>query len=336
MFLNKSICKLFSSKLSKIKIKYSSITTSINYQNKKGDGLQDVFYYEPSTLLKGLNKNDKLYLKLHEKIPVILLFGWTHSYDSHLKKYQLIYKNMGYHTLRISPSFNLTIFQHSKHKSYAYELLNLLKDNLSKNKILIHMFSNAGIVIMYHHIINEIKNGKSKKYNFFTQNHKGIIYDSAIGLLGKRPILIQAVADIIKNDIKFAPLRYFIATSFALIYWIKYEIIQKDVDYFSKTFNITLNDDRLVPTLSLYSIADRVVDPKNIVKHFDSRKKLYPDLYLKTVIYDDADHTLLYPNHTEDYVKHVVEHLKYCKLDLKTVLDHELYKEIDSKSIVEI
>ena len=336
MYLNKSICKLFSLQFSKIKFNSLSITTNIRCLSDKKNGSQNVFYYEPSILLDNVNKNDKLYSKLHETIPVILLFGWTHCYDSHLKKYQLIYKNMGYHTIRISPSFNLTMFQHKKQKTYAYELLNILKDNLITNKFLIHAFSNAGIVVIYHHIINEIKNGKSEKYDFFRQNQKGLIHDSAIGLPGTRPILIQAVSDIIKNNIKFAPLRYLIATSLVLTYWIKYEIIQKDRDYFTGTFNTAMNDDRLIPTLGLYSTKDRIIDPNNIAKYFENRKKLFPELYLKTVVYNDGDHTLLYPNHQEDYVKHVVDHLKYCKLDLKTALGDELYKNINTKLITEI
>jgi hypothetical protein len=296
--------------------------------NKPSTGRQNVFYFEPSIYLENVDKNHKSYSVLFDKIPVILLFGWAGSRDSHLKKYQSIYKNMGYHTIRFSPSDLLTFFQPSKHKPYAYELLNLMKDNVSNNQILIHMFSNACLFIIYQYILDEIKDGKNEKYNFFRQNHNGFIIDSAIGSTAASHRLLGGVASLLQNQIKFTPTRYLIASALVTT-WKVYDILYQD-NYFAKAFDTALHDNRPVPTLNLYSTEDKLICPEKIAKFFETRKKIYPDMYLKTVVYNDAEHVLLYAKHPEDYLKHIVEHLKYCKLDMKMALgnDYELLTQL--------
>jgi hypothetical protein len=54
-------------------------------------------------------------------------------------------------------------------------------------------------------------------------------------------------------------------------------------------------------------------------------------LYLKTVVYNDAEHVLLYAKHPEDYVKHIIEHINYCKLDLKNALGDHLFIQLKPK-----
>ena len=78
---------------------------STKIEVKKQMGQQNVFYFEESKLLKTIDDaNDAIYLKLRETIPVVLLLGWTGGKDAHLKKYSDIYSNLGYHTIRFSPS----------------------------------------------------------------------------------------------------------------------------------------------------------------------------------------------------------------------------------------
>jgi len=78
---------------------------STKIQLKKQMGQQNVFYFEESILLKTIeDANDANYLKLRETLPVVLLLGWTGGKDSHLKKYAEFYSNLGYHTIRFSPS----------------------------------------------------------------------------------------------------------------------------------------------------------------------------------------------------------------------------------------
>jgi hypothetical protein len=314
---------------SRNQVKYSTNNTMNVDSDKSLPGRQNVFYFEPSIYLENVNKNDKFYSILYDKIPVILLFGWAGARDSHLKKYQSIYKNLGYHTIRFSPSDKLTFIQTSKQKPYAYELLDLMKDKVSKNQMLIHMFSNAGLFILYQHILNEINDNRNEKYNFFRKNHKGFIIDSAIGSLVAPHKLLSGVAGLLQSQIKFSPLRYLIA-AYLVVYWQVYDYLYKDSHYFAKAFNTALHDNITVPTLNFYSTEDKLISPEKIAKFFETRKKLYPDMHLKTVVYNDAEHVLLYAKHPEDYLKHILDHLNYCRLDMKIALgdDYQLLSQL--------
>ena len=310
-------------------VKYSTNIKMNIDSNKSISGRQNVFYFEPSIHLENADINDKAYSILYDKIPVVLLFGWAGARDSHLKKYQSIYKNMGYHTIRFSPSDQLTFFQPSKQKPYAYELLDLMKDKVGKNQILIHMFSNACLFILYQYILHEIKDGKNEKYNFFRQNHKGFIIDSAIGSLVASHKLLGGVAGLLESQIKFTPAKYLVASALVAT-WKAYDYFYQDSHYFAKAFYAALHDNNPVPTLNLYSTQDKLICPEKIANFFQKRKELYPDMYLKTVVYNDADHVLLYAKHPEDYLKHIIEHVNYCKLDMKTALgnDYELLGQL--------
>lgn len=107
-------------------------------------GKQNVFYFEPSKLLPADINNQK-YADLYAKIPVVALLGWAGAQDQHLQKYSSIYSALGYHTIRFSPSNQLSFFvTETTHKAYASEFLELFnKHNLTQNRILVHMFSNA-------------------------------------------------------------------------------------------------------------------------------------------------------------------------------------------------
>ena len=178
---------------------------------KRMSGRQDTFYFEesPQTIAMGQAERAEAY----KRTPLVLLFGWAGAKDQNLQKYKSIYSSFGFHTLRFSPSNQLTFFNQSKHKQYAYDLLSLMRNQheLVENPILIHMFSNACGIIMYQHIINEINgtNGvvSNKDYAFFKRNHRGIIFDSSPGM----PIpshLFGGVLDLTQGHLKSTIARY--------------------------------------------------------------------------------------------------------------------------------
>lgn len=110
----------------------------------KNKGEQNVFYFEPSRLLPS-DKTLPEYLFLYSKIPVICLLGWAGAQDQHLVKYSRIYSQLGYHTLRFSPSMKITFFiTKALQKKYANEFLESFNNyGIKKNLILVHIFSNA-------------------------------------------------------------------------------------------------------------------------------------------------------------------------------------------------
>jgi hypothetical protein len=88
---------------------------------------QDVFKFEPSKLEGASSKNSTDY----KRIPVILLLGWAGCIDKHLSKYHQIYHNLGYHTIRLSPSITFTFL--SRYKTH-YAVANQLLDSIKSNK----------------------------------------------------------------------------------------------------------------------------------------------------------------------------------------------------------
>lgn len=107
-------------------------------------GSQDKFYFESSNILPE-NKKSPRYMRLYQKIPVIALLGWAGAEDHDMLKQSEMYRELGYHTIRFSPSHELSIiYSNYTQKSYAAKFLQVFKDNgLTANPIMIHMFSNA-------------------------------------------------------------------------------------------------------------------------------------------------------------------------------------------------
>jgi hypothetical protein len=279
-------------------------------------GKQDVFYFEESPVSKTIHRNDKSYLRVYEQIPVILLFGWAGAIDRHLEKYSIVYNSLGYHTLRFAPSNSLTFLRSSEHKKYAYKLLDLMKVdlNLSKNPIGIHGFSNACGFVLYHHIINELNTEKSD-YEFFKKNHRSLIIDSAFGWPTSPLVLRAGISDLIQNQVPLQPFR-FLLSSFFVTLAVSYHLLHFGEHYFKKAFDTISRDKRDVPTLMIFSKADKLISAESIDQMANARMKLYPNLYVKKVIYEDAEHVLIYVKHTEEYLKHVKEHLELCKLKI--------------------
>ncbi|CAF0994606.1 unnamed protein product [Brachionus calyciflorus] len=283
-------------------------------------GKQNEFYFEESKISRQIPKSSILYKETYNKIPVVLLLGWTGAIDRHIQKYNEIYTRLGYHTIRFSPSDSLTFFRYHTHKKYTQNLLNLLKTDyeLTKNPIVTHIFSNACCFILYQHIINEINKPTQSEYDFFKQNHKAVIFDSAPGYPKKYDKVYRGVQGLISQQVKFSPLSHALAISFLALSYIYVKLNPNN--YFFEMYKTVINDPRHVPSLYMYSTIDKLIPGENIKENIEMRKKNHPNLYVKEVVYDDAEHVLLYQKHPQDYLKHIYEHLKLCKVDIESVM----------------
>lgn len=240
-----------------------------------------------------------------------------------MKKYAQIYEDLGYHTVRFSPSNKLTFFEsEQEHKKYAYEFLNKLKYEykLTDNPILFHLFSNACGFIIYQHILNEFKTNQNSEFQFVNKNQAGLIFDSSPGLPPNQFFqFTQSVYDLIETKESSSTskcLKEYILAAMFVVFFKGYIFFQFGNDYFSKFFRNLLNDDRdHIPTLFLYSKADKLVADGNIENFIGDRRKKCPKLFIRTVVYEDADHVMIYQKYPLDYLKHIKQHLSDCNLD---------------------
>lgn len=167
---------------------------------------QNQFYFERSKLLDQVivkdGLNDKTYRELYQRIPVVLILGWTGSKDSNVRKYEQIYSDLGYHTIRFAPSNKLTFLKSRLHKLYTNRLVEMINQlELRNNTFVTHMFSNAGCFIIYQHLLRD------PAAQFFRDNHKSAIYDSALGLPHKCVRLVSGINNLLRPAITNQPLR---------------------------------------------------------------------------------------------------------------------------------
>lgn len=309
--------------------KYS--TKSSIEQNAIKD--QNEFHFTKSNLLDLVKSNQHEYSKLYESIPVVILLGWTGSRDSHLKKYSNIYSNLGYHTIRFAPSHGFTLFTKRQHKDNARKLFYLIKNEykLTNNKILIHTFSNAGSFVVYQYFI-QIRNGmlnnnqfNHQDYEFMSKNMSGIICDSGYGWPHNPLELTKGVTILLENQIKNRLLSLIVATGFVFSLNV-YLFSMFGKDKFSVSYRTLVNDRIEVPFLFMYSKGDKILDPVDMYNFTIAKKRLLPNLYIKSAVFEDAEHVLIYLKYPEDYTKNIVEHLKVCKIDIPSFIQKLNFK----------
>ena len=307
--------------------------TSHHHQPHKPKHLsQNQFYFKKSPILTHIDQTSE-YSRIYQNLPVVILLGWTGSRDNQLRKFQSIYTQLGYHVIRFAPSDKLTFIDTKSHTTYAYKLLDMMKNELKleKNPIIVHQFSNAGLFVVYHHILKEItkNNGSKSEYDFFKSNHKAAIFDSGPGWPHYPWKLIPGIADLLQSKMSGTFKRYVIATFMALSFQV-YHYAQLGVNYFTRAIDTVQKDVRQVPTIVFFSYADKLIAGKDIERLAEQRVKANPGLYFKKIGFADADHVLIYAKYAEEYVKHIKELLDYCKLNLS-----ELNLDIDVNSLLE-
>jgi hypothetical protein len=273
------------------------------------------FIFECSSLIKETQQQQQQQHLLYKQIPLVVLFGWAGSTDQLIQKYQNIYKQLGYHTIRFSPSNKLSFFtSQDEHQKCTYEFLDQIKNvhNLIENKILIHSFSNASLFIIYMHLLPIIK--ENEEYNFFYQNQKGLIFDSCPALPSKYSVLIPAIAKL--NGLKWTVPSYMIATLMTL--HVKARVQPNIVE---KMLKIVIEDERNIPNLLFVSMADTMIDANNLINnYYIKRKMLYPNQINDLFICNDADHVAIYSKYPNDYLNRIKIHLNKCNLQIENGL----------------
>lgn len=325
IFIRKPFNLFINNNIPNLKISRPSSVMSGNQSQSQFD--QNKFFFIESNITKSMSKQSSHYKDTYQKIPVILVLGWAGSIDRHLRKYADIYSNLGYHTLRFSPSNSLTFFNHKSHSKYAYEMLDLMKNDykLTQNPVVTHFFSNASCFVIYQHVINEISQNPKSQYTFFGQNHKAVIYDSAPGLPPAFPGIFFGINDLVKQQVKLSLLSYPLTLVFlSLLALIKVN----PNNYFIQMYEILVNDPRQVPSLYLYSTADKLISDKSIKELIARRKEKNPGLYVKEVLYTDSEHVLIYQKHPQEYFSYIFDHLKSFNLDINTLLKDNLKSKL--------
>jgi hypothetical protein len=267
-------------------------------------GRQNTFYIEKSKLEKSL----------HDKIPVICLMGWAGARDSHLKKYEKIYSDLGYHTVRFSPSNSVTFLKKKDHIKHANEFISLFNSEFKENKFMFHFFSNACIFSIYHLLINRLDEPDLK----FMFNQRGQIFDSGMGWVHGYFQLYEGLNNLLETEFKSEIVKRLVSANICLILF-GYTVITLNNNYFTNAFQRVIDDKRKdIATLYLYSRADKLISHHDITKKYDERLQILKNYninsYIKSVIYDDADHVLIYAKHTDNYLKQIKQHLKVCNL----------------------
>ena len=282
-------------------------------------GQQDVVYTEPSILLDNNATDSVTRSALHDRIPVVVLIGWAGCRDSNLRKYQAIYQSLGYHTIRMSPSIQLVFMHRRRHKPLAYELLDTMRTKFPHNPSCVHMFSDTSLIVLYQHIISELRRADSA-YSFFARNHRSLIVDSAFAWSDSPLFLFTAIAGLVRfNVVLPLPLRVLLGA--ALIVGANaYHAVNLGDHYFSRAIRAALDDPRLVPTLALLARNDKLLPFELMNEFHETRRARFPALRHKTIVFDDAEHVKIYAKHADEYVQHVREHLVACGIDLKTAL----------------
>jgi len=111
--------------------------------------------------------------------PTVILLGYAGSPKHHLTKFEDLYNNLGYRSISsIMPHKHIFEYDVASIRDCAIQVLDKIQEN-EADKIVIHAFSNNGI-IMYQHLYNILQ--QQNKMDLF----KGLILDSGPGPMSLR------------------------------------------------------------------------------------------------------------------------------------------------------
>lgn len=167
-------------------------------------------------------------------------------------------------------------------------------------------------MVIFQNVLSDTK----EKSKLFMKNCVGIVYDSAPGEPGDLINFAQAIMELM--GIKQAVMKY----SFAAMLVAYFKIYFFFTDFFKNFIEIQLKANT-PPLLFLYSKADKLIGSDKISEFVQEKKRLFPNTPIKSVVYEDAGHIMIYKKYPIDYLKHIKEHLQLCNCDLQCVLDRK-------------
>jgi len=268
-------------------------------------GQQNVFYFNRSP------KADEL---SEEEIPLAIVLSWADSSDASTQKYSKIYEELGFHTIRFSPTLRTAIFNVENHVNLAQELLQLIteKHTLTKNPIVVHTFSNAGLFI-YRYVSQLVHSDDTGKYEFFKRNFKCLVADSGPGWPGSISGLMGSVSDIMSKFVSNKFARFTIAVLGSSMFLLKHRLLLPlDSNYFQRFFKALVQDKFEVPTLVFYSKSDKLVDAKVTLRFVDERRDFKPKLLVDKLEFAGTEHVSHYQKYPNFYIVRLKEHLANC------------------------
>ena len=171
-------------------------------------------------------------------------------------------------------------------------------------------------MVLYKNILED------SRENFFVKNSSGIVYDCGIGRPGDLYKFRQAVSEL--TGFKQPILKY----SFGLLLTAYIITFILYTDFF-KIFINTLLMQKNPPLLFLYSKTDKIIGSDNISEFIKGKKGLFPMTPIRSVLYEDAEHTMIYKKYPDDYLKHIKEHLRLCNCDSEHLSNRESSKKIN-------
>ncbi len=190
-----------------------------------------------------------------------------------------------------------------EHDKLAVDLLNLIKDDckLDRNPIVIHLFSNTGMLI-YRKIMEKCM---ADEYSFVKANLKILIYDSSPGHASNRLDFIRNTYELIAKRTNSRLYASLITIAGLVAFTIKHF----GRDYITESIDIVANDANNVPTLLFYSKVDRMVSYNEVRAFVERRKSVLPDLKIESVEFDDSDHVSHYIKYKDIYLAKLKDNL---------------------------
>ncbi|EEB10228.1 conserved hypothetical protein [Pediculus humanus corporis] len=263
------------------------------------------------------NKELLLYNNEQEKLPVIILFGWTGCQDKYLAKYSSIYEKKGCITLRCIAPVSVIFLRHDKFPKLGEKLLHLIYQvSLDKHPIFFHMFSNGG-AFFYQHVSFQMQKKQLKL------QVKGAIFDSAPGERRFYSVYKALTAILGGPSWYNVPLGFCISVFLFTVFLIL--AILKGIKEFKKPQTdplVLVNEPYNWPQLFIYSKNDSLVKFQDIEKFADKRKNM--GIKIEKLCFDDSPHVQHLVTHREKYINTIMKFLQNC-LDSSNVTKKKLY-----------
>ncbi|XP_069132701.1 transmembrane protein 53-like [Argopecten irradians] len=181
--------------------------------------------------------------------PLMLLFGWMLAKRKHIQKYEEYYLNRGYNVMTVSAS-PLDILMPSRAQGIARKIIEQIEyksRDAGRQPILLHGFSVGGYLIGELHV----------KLN----TTKTIARELLVAQIFDSPVDVDGIPKGFSTDLTENPaLRVFIRSSLNLYM----AIFKKNVSKFVTASEAFKYNRYCVPSLFLYSTADKVVKPETV------------------------------------------------------------------------
>jgi len=193
-------------------------------------------------------------------------------------------------------------------------LLQLITDkhSLTKNPIVVHTFSNAGLFI-YRFVSEIVHSDATGKYEFFKKNFKCLVLDSGPGWPGSISGLMSSVSDIMSKFVNNKLARYTITVFGSSMFLLKHRfLLPLDSNYFQRFFKSLVQDKFEVPTLVFYSKSDKLVDAKVTLRFIGERRNFKPKLLIDKLEFAGTEHVSHFQKYPNFYAVRLKEHLANC------------------------